>query len=266
MRKLTNAKAFAAVRVGVGLYTIFFYLQILLNPTNIFVDQNLDFFKSSLPLVAWFGAHASWMQTLAVLGVIGGSLLTFGIARRIVSPLLLVALIFTLGQNLLLHEVHNDYYGWTLLLFAFVAAGEPWSVFPQGKSDWSLPSEFYFAVLICFGCSYSLSGLTKLLTPEWNSGLMLQAYRHIGFENSGWMSASPMVAWASAWIVGVSELLALPLICLTSTRVWIWLWLTLGQVALAITGNLQHISVFMIVFHFLLWNPEWLPVKRDVHE
>jgi|GEM_PF-6134274 len=265
MRKLTNAKAFAAVRVGVGLYTIFFYLQILSSPANLFVDQNLEFFKSPLPLPSLFGAHANWMQTLAVLGLIGGSLLTLGIARRIVSPLLLVALILTLGQNWLLHEVHNDYYGWTLLLFTFVAAGEPWSIFPRANSSWSLPNEFYFAILICFGGSYSLSGLTKLLTPEWNSGLMLRAYHHIGFENLSGMRPSPMMTWAGAWIIGVSELLALPLVCLSSTRLWIWLWLTLGQVTLAITGNLQHISIFMIVFHLLLWQPEWLPMKRGVH-
>jgi hypothetical protein len=237
---LSSDSLFSFVRIGVGLYSIYFFTQVLFGSPPLFLDN------------CWW----------CYFGLAIGLLFILGLARRWVALPLWFCLVMVLRQNPLLYEVHLDYWGWLLWLFAFVPIGEPYSSWPRPRAEWQMPGEFRTAALFCLGSSYTLSGLTKLLTPDWNTGHMLEAYFAIGFapvEMSTFMLTTAKGYLPTlAWFVGGVEAVALPLLLMRRTRPWIWLLLTLGQMQLICLSHLGHIAVMLLLFHLLVFERQWV--------
>lgn len=246
MRAPVNAYAFSLARIGCGIYGIYFFWCMSVFPPDLLADQKLFF----LQILPW-SPEGSLFQALMWLGG-GASLMLFlGIWRRWWALIFWLCMVTALNRNYLLREIHFDYLGWMLLLFLFVPGGEPWALRPRAVRGWSLPREFYVAVLICFGASYSFSGITKLASPEWMSGSTLAAFHRLGFASGSGGGAGEALA------VGLAEALALPLILHWRTRPWIWLVLTVFQAFLLITTRIGHISFVMVLFHLLLIHEDW---------
>lgn len=260
MQARLSSFAFAFARFSIGVYSFIFFYQMLQFPESLLGLQKLEFLKIPLPPFHWAIGKIDLRPVLLI--ACGASvLLALGILRRWMGAVLWLSLVFVICHNSLIREIQFDYLGWLFLLFAFVPSGEPGTLIPKEKPGWAFPRAFYFATLTCFGASYTLSGLSKITSAEWNNGEMLEAYFAIGFglgDFGAWGAAQPRSVLAVlSYFVAITELIALPLLSFSRTRPWIWAALTLGQIVMVISSRVNHISILLVFFHLLLINEEW---------
>lgn len=244
-----NRYLFSLVRICTGLYGLFFFAQLLAYP-ELVISQSLPFLSLIPELFLPYIKYAPWA------GLAASLFFALGLLRRAAAFCFWATLALSLAHNTLLREVQFDYLGWLLWLYVFVPEGEPLSFKP--RVSWECGHEFYLATLLTLGSSYTLSGISKLLTPEWNSGAQVAAFYHLGFASDPGLSHAN-----SAWAVSLVETAALPLLLWRPSRPWIWLALMVGQAGLA-TTRLNHISVFMLLFQLLLLDPKWWRRKEAI--
>jgi len=239
MPAVSAGRLFGYIRIGLGAYASYFFLCFLFMPQG--------------------------MQAAAWGGLVASLLFLFGIFRRAAAPLIWLALALALHSNPLIREVHLDYLGWACWLFAFLPAGEDYSLWPRPERGWNFPQEFYWAAIICLGVSYTTAGLSKLSSPDWMNGEMLRAYFHLNFGNAEFtafaLNLPPWAFLAATRLVALGEALALPLLLLPRARAWAWLMLTLGQAQMIAYSRISHIAMAMILFHFIVFDPRWLRMK-----
>lgn len=240
---------FSIVRAGCGVYCAFFFSRMLGFPSGLLAELDLPFLE-----VHPFPLSAAWFAPVLWVGIAAGGCLLLGAWRRAAAPVAWACLVIVLNRDSLLREVQFDYLGWMLLLFAFVPAGEPLALAPRPKTGWALPREFRLPLLLCFGASYSLSGLAKLATGDWTSGRMLAQFHGLGFGGPGGLSG---VYAPLAIAVAALQAAALPLVVWAPGRPWIWAALTALQAGLLAFTRLSHISFVMLLFHLLLVEQGW---------
>ena len=250
---LTFSRLFSILRLAIGLYCVFFFLEVSLTPASFFCDQRLDFLRPSLSPFFWLNGRPDLFRALCLTGLAAGLLVAADILRRSASFALWILLVLVLMRNPSLYEVHLPYLGLSLWLLAFL---------PKEHPDRTLFSiEIQRALLFVMGVSYSFSGISKLVSPSWDSGEMLKSFFELGFGFSffqSWFEGISTSALAVASVfVAATEALALPLLLLPQTRKWIWILLTCGQLQLLVSSRLNHISIMMLIFHCLLFGILW---------
>jgi hypothetical protein len=225
-------------RIGIGLYTALFFLQMIFYPKSLL---GIDFF-----IIDLFPFKLIPVSAASILGLMGSLFFAAGYRVRSAAFVTWVCLVAIICKNSLLREIQFDYLGWMLWLFIFLP-----------KRIRKLPSEFEAAAVFCLGLSYTISGISKFLAPEWNSGEMLTAFFQIGF--SRFIPAPTLhVAVIVSAVIATAEALALPMLFYRPTKIFIWSILTLGQIALFAGTRLNHISVVLLFMHILVMEDAWL--------
>jgi len=118
----------------------------------------------------------------------------------------------------------------------------------------------------CVG--YSFSGLTKLLSPSWARGdaIGLIVSSPIGRDGAlGHALLALPAPWLAAmtWSVLLLELLSAPLALSRRVRPYLWGALLLMHVGLLLVLDIADISVPMIAFHLLTFDPWALDRPRS---
>jgi len=262
-----SASQFVALRVSLGVYLAVYclkripYAGELWGPGGMLADPNANMSSEYLlypPLV--FSSETA-VQALLWVMTASGMLLALGVARRTAALVLWIGLIALVHRNNLTLNVGLPYLGWLLLAMLVPPLGEGSACRPRDV-HWKMPSALLYGAWLLFGLTYTYAGLEKLGAEEWMQGSAFQfiAQQPVVY---GWaasmLEASPtslleMLSWIS---VGL-ELVCLPLLFLAPTRAAAWVALTGLQLAVLATMDLFDLTVAVLLFHALLFDPSWL--------
>jgi predicted DCC family thiol-disulfide oxidoreductase YuxK len=158
-----------------------------------------------------------------------------------------------------------------LLAHLFIPAA-PWgSLAGAGRADpaggWEMPRPLFVAAWIVLALSYSYSGYTKLLSPSWVSG-----------DTIGYVLQNPLardyfvrdllldlpdgvlrgLTWSILWV----ELLFAPLALVARFRPLLWGVMLTVQCGFLFLLNFADLTIPMLLFHLLTFDPAWLQGTR----
>jgi len=216
-------------------------------------------------------SDAPWF-IYACLGVSTAAALLFAIGwqDRIAAFWMWLVLASLFGRNPLILNPSMPYVGFMLLAHILVPAAPYGSVSARGRGEpganWALPPAVFLSAWVVLALSYSYSGYTKLLSPSWvagdNIGFVLQnplARSWIARDSLLWLP--PIFLTVLTWTVLYVELLFAPAALFARARPWIWLTMLVIQVGFLFLLNFADLTVGMLLFHLLTFNPAWIPAR-----
>ena len=125
----------------------------------------------------------------------------------------------------------------------------------------------FLALWINFVGYYFYSGFTKIFTYGWYSGLLIPLMETHPLMRQGlfleiFKSIPFVVKKIITWYIAVGELIA-PLAFISAwLRKRIWFGIIVIQLGLLLFMNLSDVSVIMIIYSFILFDPAWISVKN----
>ena len=133
--------------------------------------------------------------------------------------------------------------------------------------DWFMPKVVYRSAWVILALTYSYSGYTKLLSPAWVSGdtvgLVLQNPLARDYFLNDWFLALPDFALQLlTWGILYVELLFAPLALNRRLRPWLWSAMLLVQFGFLFLLNFPDLTLGMLLFHLLTFDPAWLSARR----
>ena len=224
-----------------GLYLLFCWQDVVRAYGWRWFEPGMPRGQSVLP--AWLlGSFGLDLFQLA--GLFGAAFLILGRRTARAGALMGWLWLFHLsGGNLYFYEIHFDYLGWMLIAF-FVLD-------PLNRDEEVFHALERLALLVV-GISYSAAGLIKLTSPVWMSGdamrALMPAVRIAGLDFSA-------VGFTAT--VALVQALALPLILFRRSAPWGWLFVTALQVGLFTLFRIERITLPVLLFHALAWQPGW---------
>jgi len=274
-----GARGFAALRIALGGYLVHHFVTQLPHAEELYGQHGvlpypgLNPSTLYLPATPWIFDSAARIQALLVLLAGGALLLLLGVARRSMAVALWLGLVVLLHRNNLTTNIGLPYLGWLLLATALVPEGEAFALArprAEARCDWRCPPLLVYGGWVVFGLSYSYAGWMKALAIEWSSGhaLSLIAAQPIAYTMTATLvSDTPeRVLELATWGTVAAELLCAPLVLFAPTRALVWCTLSLMQVGLLASLRLTELSLGVLLFHALLFDPSWIARTRPSHE
>jgi hypothetical protein len=261
-----------------GIYLFIHFLHLLPWGTEMFSSQgvlpdaNLSPLISVFPNLFYLVDSPSSVTAVLTLACCASLLFMIGQYDRIAAFFLWIVLAWLFGRNPLILNPSMPYVGWMLVAHLFVPT-KPFGAFsasgqttPDG--DWHFPENIYFAAWAVLALSYSYSGYTKLLSPSWVTGdaiaLVLEnPLARDTFLREWLITFPPLFFKLLTWFVLYVELLFLPLILIKKLRPIMWMLLLIIQFGFLLLLNFADLTVGMLLFHLLTFNPGWLRIKQS---
>ena len=174
------------------------------------------------------------------------------------------------ARNPLIANPALPYVGWMLLLHLFVPA-LPRATLTDAR--WEFPKPLFAAAWIVLALAYSYSGYTKLLSPSWVSGDAI-AYvldNPLARDNAVrdlFLALPGDALRVLTWSLMAVELLFAPLALVRKARPVLWVAMLVAQVGFLCLLNFADLTIPMLLFHMLTFDPAWVPgnapERRDV--
>jgi predicted DCC family thiol-disulfide oxidoreductase YuxK len=174
------------------------------------------------------------------------------------------------GRNPLIANPSIAYVGWMLLAHGLLPKAPFGSWAARGRTDprggWSFPRPIYSAAWLALAAGYSYSGYTKLVSPSWRDGSALRKILENPLARPGYvqdtlLSLPAELLRVSTWVALALELLFLPLAIVSRARPWLWAALFFMHVGLIVLIDFADLSVAMLLFHFLTFDPAWIRAR-----
>jgi hypothetical protein len=132
----------------------------------------------------------------------------------------------------------------------------------DSSSD-AVPRDVLTVLWIVMAVAYSYSGWTKLDSPSWRSGEALALLLNSPLARDGMLvnAVLRLPSWllvAGTWSMLAAELVFAPVALFPAARPYLWGVLTLMHVGIAGLMNIADISIAMIAFHLVTFDPAWL--------
>jgi len=264
------AKYFAFVRIALGIFFLFNYIYLFPYAIELFSSAGLlggfgPLTTNTLPNILAHNNTPQFIQLYFLVLIAASATLALGIYRQPSALILWYGLASLLNINPYIINPAFAYVGWLLLAMAVIPLGEPYTLLRKHNSNWEMPKLVVVGAWLVFGASYTVSGITKLVSPSWVNGETLDVLLNSTMAN-GWfiadwarlllpLSISHILTWGILWL----EILCLPLCFWQLTRKYTWLLLTAAHVGILLILNIGFISVGMLVFHLFLFNTAWWP-------
>lgn len=195
-----------------------------------------------------------------------------GLFTRASGLVLWVGAVMLFQRNQLTLNPSLPYLGLWFLAQAFAHPCPPWSLdrwraqrrgarVSVGADH--LPPDALRIVWIVASVGYSFSGLTKLVSPSWLRGeaFSLILSSPLGRDHTlvrGLLALPGPAQSVATWAVLAAELSFAPLALSRRARPWIWTTLLAMHVGLVAVLDVADISVAMIAFHLLAFDPACL--------
>lgn len=205
---------------------------------------------------------------ITVSGFLAAVAFAAGRFDRLSAAWMLLVLISLFTRNPLIANPALPYVG--LMLFAHLCLPPaPFgSLAARGRADpagdWAMPRPVFAALLIVLCLSYSYSGYTKLLSPNWVSGDAVALVMQNPLARD-WFLRDVLLAlpeWVTTFItvfILYVELLFAPLFLFKRLRVWLWSAMLVVQFGFLFLLSFPDLTIPMLLFHLLLFDPGWLP-------
>jgi len=204
-------------------------------------------------------------------GAIAAVAFAAGRFDRLSAAWMLAVLISLFARNPLIANPALPYVGLMLLAHLCLPPAPFGSLAAKGRADptgsWAMPRPVFVALTAILCLSYSYSGYTKLLSPSWVSGdavaLVLQnPLARDWFLRDALLAFPEWVAAGTTAFILYVELLFAPLFLIRRLRVWLWSGMFLVQVSFLLLLSFPDLTIPMLLFHLLLFDPAWLPPRR----
>jgi len=238
----------------------------LYGPAGMISDPSANVSSQYLPVLDAPFASEATAQILLLSFAVAGVLFALGIARRTCAILIWLGLMLLVHRNNLTLNIGLSYLGWLILATVLVPTGEG-GVWPSRNSgsnrEWRFPRTLTYGAWLVFGLSYTFAGFEKIAQPEWLEG---SALRHILQQplSYSWASSLAEVApetllRAASWSALLCECACLGMIVIAPGRLCAWLSLTAMQLGILLSLDLYDLSLAVLLFHALIFDPSWLP-------
>jgi predicted DCC family thiol-disulfide oxidoreductase YuxK len=277
-----TAHQFRLFRVLLGSYLCVHFAHLLPWSVELFSSAGMLPDPSVSPLVALFpNLLAYWGQpgvaiVLCAAGALAGLLLAAGCGARAAAVVCWLVLATFFTRNPLIANPAMPYVGWMLLAFA-CAPPLPRLHDVAGNAAWRLPPYLFTAAWVVMALSYSYSGYTKLLSPNWVSGdnVLLVLDNPLARD---WLLRDVLLAlpdgllMALTWGILALELAFAPLAFSRRLRPWLWGGMLGVQIGFLLLLDFADLTLGMLLFHLLTFDPAWVrcpardPVQRIYYD
>ncbi|HEX6266710.1 MAG TPA: DCC1-like thiol-disulfide oxidoreductase family protein [Burkholderiales bacterium] len=264
MNNQWTGRQYGVFRGLLGAYLAVHFLHLMPWGGEVFSSAGMLAEAHASPLFALFPSvlhlsDAPWMiAALIGLGAAASVLLAFGVQDRPAALLAWYVLACLFTRNPLIANPALPYLGWMLLAHLFV---------PRPGMHWRVPREIFLAAWIVLALSYSYSGYTKLLSPSWISGdtvsfVLQNPLARDHFLRDWALSMPEGVLRALTWGILYVELLFAPLALSRRLRPLLWGAMLIVQLGFLLLLNFPDLTVPMLLFHLLTFDPEWLAGRQ----
>jgi predicted DCC family thiol-disulfide oxidoreductase YuxK len=277
MNNLWTGGQYSVFRVLFGAYLVVHFLHLLPWAPEIFSNAGVIVKASDSPLINLFPNilalyDAPWFISMLVVSAALASLaLLAGWHDKGAAIWIWYVLACLFGRDPLIANPSLPYVGWMLLAHLFIPKAPYGSWTARGRVDpgggWSMPKGIFLAAWIVLALSYSYSGYTKLLSPSWVDGhtisyVLQNPLARDYFLRDFFLGLPPiylqLLTWAVMWI----ELLFAPLVLLRALRPLLWGAMLFVQFGFAFLLNFADLTLAMLLFHFLTFDPAWVRPYR----
>lgn len=277
--RITGAQ-YSLFRALLGGYLMVHFAYLLPFAAELFSNQGMLPTGDLSPLFAlspslFHISDAPWfVMTMVGSGVVAGGALALGRFDRIGGAWLLLLLVSLFARNPLIANPALPYVGFMLLLHLFVPPAPYGSLRAMGRTNpgagWQLPPHLFWAATVVMAISYSYSGYTKLLSPGWVAGETVALVLENPLARDWWLRdlflALPSeLLMGITWFILVVELLFAPLYLLRKARFGLWLGMLAVQFGFLFLLRFPDLTVGMLLFHLLTFDPRWLAPKTLGH-
>lgn len=255
-------------RVSFGIYLFFHFLLLfpyaceIFSSSGVLSEANLSPLLYLFPNVLAITDSPIVIMIMTVIAMLASIGLVSGYHDKISAIIIWYVLASFFGRNPLIANPSLPYVGWMLFLHVAMPS-------QTCSEKWQFPKPLYFSVWFIMAVSYTYSGYTKLLSPSWVSLETIQLVLENPLSRDNWirtlfLNLPPiflkLLTFGILWL----ETLFIPLAFIPILRPWIWLGMLCAHFGFLTLLNLGDLSVGMILFHMISFNPAWLaPYKID---
>ncbi|WP_250655970.1 DCC1-like thiol-disulfide oxidoreductase family protein [Alkalimarinus coralli] len=264
---------YSVYRVLLGGYLIVHFLQLLPWATELFSAQGMvaDAAYSPLinafPNVLGFYDQPWFVMLLVVSAAMASFMFLLGYKDKWAAVWVWFVLACLFGRNPLIANPALPYLGWMLLAHLFIPSAPYGSVAALGRTNpagsWRMPRSVFVAAWGIMALTYTYSGYTKLLSPSWLAGdtvsLVLQnpLARDYFLRDIFLLLPDGVLGFVTHSILWV-EYLFLPLVFVPFLRRFMWEAMFIVQLGFLFLLNFPDLTVVMLLFHLLTFDPAWL--------
>jgi predicted DCC family thiol-disulfide oxidoreductase YuxK len=261
---------FGLFRFLLGAYCAIHLLGLLPHGVELFSNQGMLPDPSLLP--TWEVPNIFWLSDspAMVLGVlwvgIGASIaMALGLQRRWMGLLLWVVWMSLFNRNFLISNPSLPFVGLLLLLMAAIPRGESFSL-AKLRREWEVPPAAIRGFFFLLMAGYTVSGLHKMGSISWMNGSAISHILALPLARDNalheWILSAPDgILMAMTWGSLAMEILALPLLLISSARKWIWLGLLSMQVGILTLVDFADLTGGMLLAHLFVFDRNWMPAK-----
>lgn len=267
---------YSVYRALLGSYLIVHFLQLLPWVAELFSSQGMVSDSVMSPLITAFpnilGFYdAPWfVMSLVISAVFASCLFLIGYKDKWAAIWVWFVLACLFGRNPLIANPALPYLGWMLLAHLFIPSAPYGSAAAIGRMNpagtWRMPQSVFVAAWAIMALTYTYSGYTKLLSPSWLAGDTLNLVLQNPLARDYFLrdlflllpdSVLGFITHAILWI----EYLFLPLIFVPSLRRFMWEAMFVVQLGFLFLLNFPDLTVVMLLFHLLTYDPAWRRAK-----
>lgn len=264
---------FALFRILFGLYLLIHFLQLIPYAPELFSANGMIADPSLLPTSKIFPNLLALIDSSLGTQIFIGSLalfsllLTVGMGRLWVSPLLWYGWACLLNRNIFISNPGIPFVGWLLLALALIPKGEPLSYPISNRNpNWQMPELLFNAAWILMAVSYTVSGIHKLGSPSWQDGTALLSVAANPLARDYFLPQMlhQLPLWVvkfGSWSALALEVLFLPLCLFSRGRMLVWLGTLLMHLGILSMVNFTDLTLGILMFHLFVFDPRWIPVK-----
>jgi hypothetical protein len=230
-----------------------------------------------LPHSAIYHFDAPWIVTVfvAAMALVSFSYLV-GFWTRTSGAVLWFGAYLLFHRNQLTLNPSLPFLGFWFLAQCFMPANPPrsidrWLAQRNGgavhPASERMPRRLLAVLWVVMSIAYTASGVTKLFSPSWVDGNAIRFILGSPLARDTTLvhvlEATPrgftaMLTWGAL----LAELLFAPLALSRRARPWAWASMVALHAGLIVVMNIADISIAMIAFHLVTFDPEWLGTRR----
>ena len=271
----------ALSRIALGAYLFVHYVELVPFATSTFGRGGIVPHASMTPGYPFAPSPLYWLDSppvvvglMVALAVASLSYLV-GLRTRTAGVLLWLGSYSLFHRNELTQNPSLAFLGLWFLAHPLLPGNPPLSIdrwLAQRRGDKvdpssdAVPRDVLAVLWIVMAVAYSYSGWTKLVSPSWRSGEALALLLNGPLARDGMLVNAVLrlpsgLLVAGTWFFLAIELVFAPLALFPAARPYLWSILALMHASIAGLMNIADISIAMVAFHFVTFDPSWLKAR-----
>ena len=250
------------VRAFFGLCMLFYVLDLARLGAALYSDQGMlpdgraRAIGGLIPNVLMFNDGPGFVTGLCLLGAVLACLLCIGVYDRIAAGLIWYILACLHMRNPLANGEGVALLGWLLLAHILIKSRR------YGRT-WRMPPAVYAATWCLLAVAYASTGVMKLTSDTWMSGLDLAmvAYRGQGHLDAVAELAGSLPPWVfptTALVMMCVELGFALMVLVRPLRPIAWAWTLIVHQTLIGAAFLSEVNLGILMLHAFCFDPSWI--------